>query len=251
MEKLKKNLPVILLSVIATLLLVIVIILLTSNKGFKLNNNSSKESKEKEKITEVKEKENKESEETNSEAPNEENQKVDEKKETTKEVAPIEKEEKSEEKLITYFQNEENLFSSNNSNNESLTGKLKDSFVGIIDFIFYDKEVNGYTFKELTNSAKLKTIALALKIDNKIDSYFPNYKDKIKDKYTEVKGKLALKYLEVTANFCEKNTDTCIQAKEDFSNMKESFGFTWDLLKEMAKNGSNKIKEFYEGWKDK
>ena len=31
--------------------------------------------------------------------------------------------------------------------------------------------------------------------------------------------------------------------------MKSSYGFTWDLLKELAKNGSNKVKDLYENWK--
>ena len=32
--------------------------------------------------------------------------------------------------------------------------------------------------------------------------------------------------------------------------MKESFGFTWQLIKELASSGSNKVKEFYESWRD-
>ena len=32
--------------------------------------------------------------------------------------------------------------------------------------------------------------------------------------------------------------------------MKESYGLTWELLKELAKNGSSKVKTFYENWRD-
>ena len=79
----------------------------------------------------------------------------------------------------------------------------------------------------------------------------PNYKDIIKDKYTSIKGKLAVKYLEFTSFLCDSvGEDTCNQAKEDFNAMKESFGFTWDLIKELASSSSNKIKEFYESWRD-
>ena len=35
-----------------------------------------------------------------------------------------------------------------------------------------------------------------------------------------------------------------------FNNMKESFGITWELIKDLAKSGSSKVKEFYENWRD-
>ena len=57
-------------------------------------------------------------------------------------------------------------------------------------------------------------IEIALSIDNKIDEYFPDYKDVIKDKYENIKGKLAVKYLEFTSTLCEKvGEDACNQAK--------------------------------------
>ena len=65
--------------------------------------------------------------------------------------------------------------------------------------------------------------------------------------YENIKGKLAYAYLEITSSLCEAvGTDTCNQAKEDFNNMKKSFGFTFDLIKELAKSGASKVKEFYE-----
>ena len=250
MEKIKKNLPVILLSVMCTLLLVIVIFLIVDNNTFKFSNSSSKSDTLENNTKESKKENSKVEDEIIEEETKEEVKeeiKPSEKKEEVKEEV-VSKEEKNETNLLSYFDKESSLFTSSN-NNESMASKLKDSFVGIVDFIFYDKEIKGYTFKELTNSAKLKVISIALAIDNKIDSYFPDYKEKIKDKYTSVKGTLALKYLEVTANFCSKNPDACNQAKIDFNNMKESFGFTWDLIKEMAKNGTSKIKDLYENWR--
>jgi len=250
MEKIKKNLPVMLLSVMCTLLLVIVILLIVDNKTFSFNNSTSKSDTLENNTKEIKEeKKTEEKDEIREETKVEETKpevKEPEKKEEV--VAPVQ-EEKSEVNLLSYFDKESSLFTSSN-NNESMTSKLKASFVGIVDFIFYDKEIKGYTFKELTNTAKLKVISVALAIDNKIDSYFPDYKEKIKDKYNDIKGKLALKYLEVTTEFCSKNPDACKQARIDFDNMKESFGLTWDLLKELAKNGTSKVKELYENWRD-
>lgn len=155
----------------------------------------------------------------------------------------------SEEDVITYFQSEENQYGSsyNNQDNATLREKAKNGFITIVDFIFYGKEIKGYTFEGLTNTAKLKIIQIALTIDHKIEEYFPNYKTIIKDKYNDIKGKLAVKYLELTASLCDSvGEDTCNQFKEDFSNMKESFGFTWSLLKELATSGKNKVKDYYE-----
>lgn len=155
----------------------------------------------------------------------------------------------SEEDVITYFQNEENQYGNNynNQDNATLREKAKNGFITIVDFIFYGKGIKGYTFEGLTNTAKLKIIKIALTIDHKIEEYFPNYKAIIKDKYNDIKGKLAVKYLELTASLCDSvGEDTCNQFKEDFTSMKESFGFTWSLLKELVTSGKNKIKDYYE-----
>ncbi len=159
---------------------------------------------------------------------------------------------KQETDVIAYFEQQDNMIVGNiNQDDRTFREKAKDAFVTAVDFIFYDKEIKGYTFQELTTSAKLKVIKLALSIDHKIDEYFPDYKEVIKDKYTNIKGKLAVKYLEFTSSLCEKvGADTCNQAKEDFNNMKNSFHITWELIKELASSGSSKVKEFYESWRD-
>ncbi len=154
----------------------------------------------------------------------------------------------TENDVIEYFQSASNtLDQQNDQNNSSFVDKAKNAFTTVVDFIFYGKEINGYTFSELTTSAKMKVIEIALKIDAKINQYFPNYKESIKAGYENIKGKLAYAYLEITSSLCEAvGTDTCEQAKEDFNNMKKSFSFTFDLIKELAKSGASKVKEFYE-----
>lgn len=159
---------------------------------------------------------------------------------------------RNEANVISYFESKSNMLTENsNQEDRSLREMARDSFITVVDFIFYDKEIKGYTFKELTNTAKLQVIQLALTIDHKIDRYFPDYKEVIKDKYRSFKGKLAVKYLEFTSYLCETvGENTCNQAKEDFNTMKENFGFTWQFIKELASSGSNKVKEFYESWRD-
>lgn len=117
-------------------------------------------------------------------------------------------------------------------NNETSTlEKAKEKFITLVDFIFYDKEINGKKFDDLTSSAKAKIVYYTLMIDAKIDSKWPNYKNNISSKYCDVKAKLLAKYMDLTTSICESNKDTCNQAKSDFKLMKESINLTWSTLK--------------------
>lgn len=135
-------------------------------------------------------------------------------------------------------------------NNSVNKDNIKESFISIIDFIFYDGSINGYTFADLSDSAKLKIMKLAFSIDHKIDEYFPSYKETIsegtKKIYNNVKLYLVELYLNTTTQICNTNIELCQQAKEDFQFMKESFGITWDFLKSIAGGGIDKLKEWYE-----
>ena len=155
---------------------------------------------------------------------------------------------KSEQNVISHFQTMSlDIDSMNNQEDLTHREKAKNIFITIIDFIFYDKEIKGYKFNDLTMKAKLEIIKIATTIDNKIDSYFPSYKDFIKDKYNSIKSKLIVLYMDTAANLCNSvGEDTCNQAKSDFKDMKESFGFTWSLIKEILSSGSTKIKDWYE-----
>lgn len=138
----------------------------------------------------------------------------------------------------------------NNLDNSILQEQAKENFIIIIDFLFYNGEIKGYTFDELTTKTKLSVIKLVLTIDNKIDSYFPDYKEKISEKtnkiYTSIKELAITKYLEITTSICKKDSEICEQAKQDFQDMKKSFSITWDLIKNVASVGKENIKTWYE-----
>lgn len=181
--------------------------------------------------------------------------KVEEPKVETKEETKVEtKEEIIKEEIITikqepvaYFLAESKVIETANEQDEGLKERAKKTFINIVDFIFYDKPINGYRFSELTSEAKLKIIEIALNIDSKIDTKFPNYKDKIKENFNNAKGKLGVKYLEVSAKICDSMGEyKCNLAKESFNNLKKSFSFTVELVKELTKSGSQKVKEMYE-----
>lgn len=158
-------------------------------------------------------------------------------KEETKEETEKEEIITTEQEVLAYFET---------SSLEEAKEKLKNGFTTIVDFIFYDKEIKGYTFDELTTTAKLKVITFALKIDNKIEEYIPDYKNSISEKYQNIKAKAVSKYLEITEQICANHEDTCKFAKEDFQNMKKSFGITWDLIKNLGNIGIDKLKSWYD-----
>ena len=136
------------------------------------------------------------------------------------------------------------------NDDSSIKDKLKDNFITIVDFIFYDKEIKGYKFSQLTNSAKLKVINTALKIDKKIDEYFPGYKESISDKYKQIKDKLVILYLDTTVSICSNNEEECQKAKELFSSVKDNISIGLNYIKDIAINGKNKLKDYYEIFRD-
>ena len=133
------------------------------------------------------------------------------------------------------------------SNDES---KLKKGFTSVVDFLFYGEEINGITFNQLKEDSKTKVLKLALSIDQKIDDRFPNYKEKLSSKYQNVKSKIVESYINITTKICENNEQLCIDFKNDLSIMKEKFGITFDYLKEYGIKGIDKVKEWYENFRD-
>ena len=137
----------------------------------------------------------------------------------------------------------------------SLGESAKEYFITIIDFIFYKGTIKGYTFNELSNSAKLKVLSSALYFDSKIDKYFPGYKESIssttKKIYTNVKAGIISTYLEITTTICNSNDELCASAKIGFQSLKKNFGLTFDLIKEIAGDGINNLKNWYEIWSGK
>ncbi len=137
-----------------------------------------------------------------------------------------------------------------NLDNVSLRDKVKENFITLVDFLFYDGSIKGHTFNELTTKTKLKVLQISLAIDQKIDHYFPDYKAKISNGtsriYTNIKEKIVKKYLELTTSICLKDQELCSSAKNDFQDMKKSFSLTWDIIKNLASNGVSNLKSWYE-----
>lgn len=152
----------------------------------------------------------------------------------------------SDDEIVSYASN---YYSDVKSNKINLDG-AKEKFILLVDFIFYDGEIKGKKFKELTSSAKAKVIYYTLLIDAGIDSKWPNYKDNINTKYNDIKSKLIAKYMDLTTSICESSKDNCAQAKSDFKLLKESVSLTWNTLKNAFlyafDKGKNSLAEWYQ-----
>lgn len=155
----------------------------------------------------------------------------------------------TEEQIIKYFEDLNNELTTYDTNDENIVKTIKSKFVKCIDFIFYDEEIGNKTFDELTNATKIKILEIAMSIDSKIENKFPGYKDSINVTYQNIKSKVIEKYLETTTNICNSDPDLCITAKEGFQDLKDNFGLTWDLIKELASSSVSKLKDWYEIWR--
>ena len=159
---------------------------------------------------------------------------------TTKTTTKKNDNKSADDEVLAYFNNQVNTA------DDKSKGTLKSTFIKVVDFIFYDKDINGYYFKDLTASAKLKVISLALKLDAIIDKHFPGYKEELSSSYNKAKDSLITLYLNLTSEFCKNNGATCESAKNDFALLKESLNLSWDVISSLAKSGTTKIKEWYE-----
>lgn len=130
--------------------------------------------------------------------------------------------------------------------NPGFTDKIKTNFITVMDFIFYESYIAGYKFSDLSSSAKIKVISLALTLDNIAESKIPGYKTTLSSSYKNGKEKLVTYYLEVTTDFCANNDPVCTSAKSDFLLLKKSLNLSWNFVSGLAKNSASKIKVWYE-----
>ena len=134
----------------------------------------------------------------------------------------------------------------NNKGTSSFKENAKTIFTNTVDFLFYGGTINGTTFKELTTKGKLEVIKLALKIENKIDEYFPNLIDTLSEKYKAAKEKIVTIYETMTNEYCMENPDSCKYAKEDYDSMRESLKVSFDIVKGAGSIISSKTSEWYQ-----
>lgn len=133
----------------------------------------------------------------------------------------------------------------NETNNNENESKLKNTFITLTDFIFYEGTIKGYTFKELREEQKQKILSSWEKLDAKIETKYPNYKENIKEKsnntYTNIKEKL---------NSLKDSLSTIIQDKVDDEVIEEAKTDT-DNLKDVTSVYKEKTIDYYNTAKEK
>lgn len=137
---------------------------------------------------------------------------------------------------------------------------LKNTFITLTDFIFYDGEIKGKKFSDLTSAAKEKVIDIYTKIDEKIESRFPNYKENIKatskkvynnikEKSIELKDKIKAEFIDKVGEEGYQNTvDSYEQDKENVKNVYDTYKPYIDEGKEKAKSAYESAKEKVSNW---
>lgn len=183
------------------------------------------------------------------------------KKEVTKEIVlETEKVTKDENvsdvevvEYITEVTNEVESLEKEESLSEKTKSSLKKTFITLTDFIFYDGTIKGKTFKELGSEAQEKILELYEKLDEKIESVFPNYKEDIKDTsaktYSKVK-EMAKSLKETIKNvYIERvGEDTYQKEMKMIENAKDKIV---EKTTPVISSAKDKAKETYEKTKDK
>ena len=163
----------------------------------------------------------------------------------------------SDEAIIKQFESvEEDIKSVDNTNiDESLEKKLKKNFIILTDFIFYDGKINGKTFNELSDEAKAKILLIYERIDNKIETLFPNYKEDLRKSankaYNNIKegiAKLKEKYIEKVGDEAYENTMKIYE--EDKERLKEAYMPIIEKARERAFELKDRAESWYKKFKE-
>ena len=128
---------------------------------------------------------------------------------------------------------------------EQAKEKGKEYFITGVDFIFYDKEMNGVTFDDLTEEGKKVTLENLETIDGWIMEIAPDYKDKISEKYQVVKDFVSTTYYDVLESIKESLDE------ENYSAIQEKKNEIKDSITSTKDKALEKVSEWYQNFKNK
>lgn len=157
--------------------------------------------------------------------------------------APVISQQSSE---FTYFEEAKTTLKTiaESEDYEKLKTTGKNYIITGIDFVFYDKPINGVYFSELSASAKRSVLSCLANIDNAIMQYHPTYKEEISAKYMVAAEYLDTKYLYTLDSIKE------YLGEEDFNAIQDSINSTKEQISNGYKQGSSFIKDKYEEWRN-
>ena len=133
---------------------------------------------------------------------------------------------------------------------------LRNTFITITDFIFYDCEIKAKKFSDITDSCKEKILDIYIKIDSKIESRFPNYKEKIKNTSKKVYSNVIDGAKKLRDEIKNKYKDYVGEDKyngtsELYEDSKQDIKDVYDVYKPYVEEGKEKAKSAYESAKEK
>ena len=137
---------------------------------------------------------------------------------------------------------------------EELLDKGKVYFVYCVDFLFYDAEIKGIKFNDLTDGAKQQLLSDISEIDALICTKFPNYKETISSGSAGVYNKASEIIKDGSKNIKDFSRDKL--GDENYSKLEqykdlfmEQTNDDIDTLKDLFSTGKAKIKDWYENWR--
>lgn len=165
---------------------------------------------------------------------------------TDKSIQPVNSEFSDEDnKVIDYLKEKKDIVVSSMTKENA-----KNLFIEIVDFLFYDGKIKGYTFKELTSKGKMEVTKLCTSIEIAIEERFPGVIDSTKDKYNEKKEKIIEKYNEVINSYCTDKSDICESFRTSYEGMKSSFSNTFKIIKDIGSKAKDKLNTWYSNFKN-
>lgn len=160
--------------------------------------------------------------------------------------------------IETINQNVDDLLKKEKS--EDTKSKLKGVFITLVDFVFYDGQIKGVTFNELTDAGKTKVLNLIKTIDEKIENYFPNYKENISTKTKQAFTK-ASEIIKNGANnlnnfakdkLGEEYYQEIIDSKDELVlYTKNALSIVGDISSNLFTKAKDSLKNWYENFKNK
>lgn len=159
----------------------------------------------------------------------------------------------NDEVVINSLENSLKNINNGDTSSKSFADSAKGVFVSIVDFLFYDGEINGVTFNELTDSGKQKVLEIANKIDKAIESKIPGYKETISSGASNAFNK-ASEVIKNGANnlnnfakdkLGEENYQSIIDAKDELVYYTKN---AINLIGDGAGKVFNSVKDKVSGW---
>ena len=165
----------------------------------------------------------------------------------------------NDEVVINSLESSLNSINNGDADSKSFGDSAKGVFVSIVDFLFYDGEINGVTFDELTDSGKQKVLEIANKVDGAIESKMPGYKETISDTASKAFNK-ASEVIKSGANnlnnfarekLGEENYQSIIDAKDELVYYtKNAISFLGDVGGKAFNSIKDKVSSWYQDFKN-